>query len=254
MPCRALLPNEMWAALVAVGGYVPVPLGREDSIELLPVRRQKINDYGIRIDYRTYGHKTLNPYRGELSSAADGLWEMHYNPHAPGLVWVRLPESDQPRGYGWEAVPWIHDTLVSAPFTDFTWQHVRRTVARRADRAQHEHDLAPALRELLERAAAGHGTRREGVVAARARTAATGGAVWGVLYGQGPEAKAEECGEDIFGTSDDEEFLTDDSALSVWPAEPPGGSPSCAAQEADVPAPRCPQVTVYNPFEESLRW
>ncbi|THA65769.1 transposase [Streptomyces sp. A0642] len=257
MPRCALSPNEMWAALVAVCGYVPVPLGREDYIELMPIKRQKINDYGIRIDYRTYDHKVLNPFRREPSSAADGLWEIHYNPHAPGLVWVRLPKPDQPRGYGWEAVPWIHHTLVSAPFTDFTWQHIKRTVARRADRAQHEHDLALALRELLERAAAGHGTRREKVVVARARTAATGGAVWGILYGQQPEAEADEAGEDVFGTSDDEEFLTDDSAPSVWPAEPLGGFPSCAAQEAqeaDVPAPRRPQVTVYDPFEESLRW
>lgn len=154
MPRRALSPNEMWATLVAVCGYVPVPLGREDYIELMPVKRQKINDYGIRIDYRTYDHKVLNPYRGERSPAADGLWEIHYNPHAPGQVWVRLPKFDQPRGYGWEAVPWIHHSLVSAPFTDFTWQHIKRTVARRADRAQHGHDLALALRELLDTAPA----------------------------------------------------------------------------------------------------
>ncbi|GAA0690734.1 DDE-type integrase/transposase/recombinase [Streptomyces malaysiensis subsp. malaysiensis] len=257
MPRCALSPNEMWAALVAVCGYVPVPLGREDYIELMPVKRQKINDYGIRIDYRTYDHKVLNPYRGEHSPAADGLWEIHYNPHAPGQIWVRLPKLDQPRGYGWEAVPWIHHTLVSAPFTDFTWQHIKRTVARRADRAQHEHDLALALRELLERAAAGYGTRREKVIAARARNAATDGAVWGILYGQQPEAEADEPGEDVFGDSeDDEEPLSDDGALSIRPAEhtPLSGSPTGAAQEVGVPAPRRCQVTVYDPFEESLRW
>ncbi|MFB6963496.1 Mu transposase C-terminal domain-containing protein [Streptomyces sp. NPDC056309] len=247
----------MWAALVAVCGYVPVPLGREDYIELMPLKRQKINDYGIRIDYRTYDHKVLNPYRGERSPTADGLWEIHYNPHAPGQVWVRLPKPDQPRGYGWEAVPWIHHTLVNAPFTDFTWQHIRRTVARRANRAQHEHDLALALRELLERAAAGHGTRQEKVVAARARTTATDGAVWGILYDQQPEAEADEPREDVFGDSeDDEEPLTNDGALSIWPTEhtPLSDSPTGAAQEADVPAPRRCQVTVYDPLEESLRW
>ncbi|UQA90524.1 transposase family protein [Streptomyces halobius] len=257
MPRCALSPNEMWAALVAVCGYVPVPLGHQDYIELMPLKRQKINDYGIRIDYRTYDHKVLNPYRGERSPAADGLWEIHYNPHAPGQVWVRLPKPDQPRGYGWEAVPWIHHTLVNAPFTDFTWQHLRRTVARRADRAQHEHDLALALRELLERAAAGHGTRREKVVAARARAAGTDGAVWGILYGQQSQAEADEPGEDVFDDSeDDEEPLTNDGALSIWPTEhtPLSDSPTGAAQEADVPAPRRPQVTVYDPFEESLRW
>ncbi|MET9418766.1 transposase [Streptomyces klenkii] len=256
MPRCALSPNEMWAALIAVCGYVPVPLGREDYIELMPLKRQKINDYGIRIDYRTYDHKALNPYRGERSPAADGLWEIHYNPHAPCQVWARLPRPDQPGGYGWEAVPWIHHTLVSAPFTDFTWQHIKRTVARRADRAQHEHDLALALRDLLERAAAGHGTRREKVVAARARTAATDGAVWGILYEQ-PEAEADERGEDAFDDSeDDEEPLANDGALSIRPTEhtPLSDSPTGAAQEADVPAPRRAQVTVYDPLEESLRW
>jgi hypothetical protein len=258
MPRCALSPNEMWAALVAVSGYVPVPLGREDYIELMPVKRQKINDYGIRIDYRTYDHKALNPYRGERSPAADGLWEIHYNPHAPGQIWVRLPKHDQPRGYGWEAVPWIHHTLVSAPFTDFTWQHIKRTVARRTDRAQHEHDLALALRDLLERAAAGHGTRREKVVAARARTSATDGAVWGVLYGQQPEAEADELGENVFDDDSEhnEEPSTNNGAVSIWAAEhtPLSASPTGAAQEANVPAPRRCQVTVYDPFEESLRW
>ncbi|MGW8954737.1 Mu transposase C-terminal domain-containing protein [Streptomyces sp. NPDC055709] len=257
MPRCALSPNEMWAALVAVCGYVPVPLGREDYIELMPLKRQKINDYGIRIDYRTYDHKVLNPHRGERSPAADGLWEIHYNPHAPGQVWVRLPKPDHPRGYGWEAVPWIHHTLVTAPFTDFTWQHIKRTVARRADRAQHEHDLALALHELLERTAAGHGTPREKVVAARARTAATDGAVWGILYGQQPETEADEPGKDVFGASDDDgELLTDDGTVGNRPAEhaQPGDFSTGAAQEAGVPAPRRPQVTVYDPFEESLRW
>ncbi|MEV4441860.1 transposase [Streptomyces sp. NPDC049577] len=258
MPRRALSPNEMWAALVAVCGYVPVPLGREDYIELMPVKRQKINDYGIRIDYRTYDHKVLNLYRGERSSAADGLWEIHYDPHDPGQVWVRLPARDCPQGDRWEPVSWIHHTLVNAPFTDFTWQHIRRTVARRADRVQHEHDLALALRELLERAAAGHGTRREKVVAARARTAGNGGEVWGILYGQQPEAGAPELvDENVFDDSeDDEETLTEDDASGIWSAEhaQPSGSSSAPVQEAGVPAPRRPQVTVYDPFEESLRW
>jgi hypothetical protein len=258
MPRLSLSPNEMWAALVAVCGYVPVPLSREDYIELMPVKRQKINDYGIRIDYRTYDHKVLNPYRGERSPTADGLWEIHYNPHAPGQIWVRLPKPDQPRGYGWEAVPWIHHTLVSAPFTDFTWQHIKRTVARRADRVSHEHDLALALRELLERAAAGHGTRREKVVAARARTAATDGALWGVLYGQQPEAEVlEPADEDVFDDSeDDEEPLTHDGAVDAWPAEgaQPSNSSAAAVQGAGVPAARRAKVTVYDPFEESLRW
>ncbi|MFH9554542.1 Mu transposase C-terminal domain-containing protein [Streptomyces sp. NPDC017435] len=272
MPRRALSPNEMWAALVAVCGYVPVPLGREDYIELMPVRRQKINDYGIRIDYRTYDHQVLNPHRGEPSPAADGLWEIHYNPHAPGHVWVRLPDAGRPQGYRWEAVPWIHRTLVTAPFTDFTWQYVRRTVAQRGNRVNHEHDLALALRELLERAAAGHGTRRDKVVAARARAhgaANEGGAVWGILYGQQsagvPEPDDEDEDEDVFaGDGKDEDVdeteaeapCADDGAVGIRPAEraPLSGPLAGPAQETGVPAPTPVRVSVYDPFEESWRW
>lgn len=31
-------PNQMWAALVAVAGHVPVPLTGSDYLELLPMR------------------------------------------------------------------------------------------------------------------------------------------------------------------------------------------------------------------------
>ncbi|MDV7220519.1 Mu transposase C-terminal domain-containing protein [Streptomyces prunicolor] len=264
MPRRALSPNEMWAALVAVCGYVPVPLGREDYIELMPVKRQKINDYGIRIDYRTYDHQVLNPYRGEASTAADGLWEIHYNPHAPDEVWVRLPKAGQPRGYGWEAVPWIHRTLVSAPFTDFTWQHVRSTVARRGSRVEHEHDLALALRELLERAAAGHGSRRDKVVAARARAHAANadGAVWGILYGRQPPATADrpdkdddfDHGEEVF--AEDTEAEETDAAGEYQPLGAAGAEGLAVAGDKGGQArpARDSSVTVYDPFEESLRW
>lgn len=75
-----------------------MPLKPEDYVELMPVRRQKINGYGLRIDYRTYD-QVRNAYRGRRSSAADGLWEIHYDPHAPGQVWVRLPQRDRPQEY-----------------------------------------------------------------------------------------------------------------------------------------------------------
>jgi hypothetical protein len=40
MPKKALTPNQMWAALLPVAGYVPVPLSADDFVELLPVRWQ----------------------------------------------------------------------------------------------------------------------------------------------------------------------------------------------------------------------
>ncbi|MEW2120891.1 transposase [Streptomyces sp. NPDC005474] len=165
VPKLALSPNEMWAALVGVTGYVPVPLSADNYIELMPIKRLGINDYGIRFDHRTYDHEVLNPHRRHKSTAGDGMWEVHHNPYDPHQVWVRLPG-------GWEEVPWIHRERVSLPFTDFTWRHIRATVERRGDRDEHERQLALALDRLLRRASNGEGSRRERTLAARASAAA----------------------------------------------------------------------------------
>lgn len=165
-PKLTVSPNEMWAALIGLTGYVPVLLGAEDYIELMPVKRLGINDYGIRFDYRTYDHKVLNPHRGFKSAAPDGMWEIHHNPYDPQQVWVRLPD-------GWQEIPWIHRERVSLPFTDFTWRHIRAVVERRGDRDEHEQQLAQALDRLLRRAGNGEGTRRERTVAARASASAS---------------------------------------------------------------------------------
>ncbi|MFD8285963.1 transposase [Streptomyces solisilvae] len=90
-PKLTVSPNEMWGALVGVTGYVPVSLSADDYIELMPVKRVAVNDYGIRFDYRTYDHKVLNPHRGYRSAAPDGRWEVHHNPYDPNQIWVRLP-------------------------------------------------------------------------------------------------------------------------------------------------------------------
>ncbi|MER8012371.1 transposase [Streptomyces sp. NPDC094149] len=247
MPARALSPNEMWAALVAVCGYVPVPLGREDYIELMPLKRQKINDYGIRIGYRTYDHRALNAYRGRRSAAADGLWEIHYDPHDAGRVWVRLPHPGQDADYTWQDVPWIHQGLVEGPFTDFAWQHVRQVVARQADRVRHEHDLALALRDLLERAAAGHGSRREKTVAARARARGQAGGPRSQLLSAAPSDSAPglDAGPEEDGDHGDLEAAGGPSASGPGEANAEREPREQAAGEL---------VRVYDPVEESLRW
>ena len=43
------------------GGYLPVTLTGSDYLELLPVKWRAINDYGIRIDNRTYNCAELGP-------------------------------------------------------------------------------------------------------------------------------------------------------------------------------------------------
>ncbi|MFD5378313.1 Mu transposase C-terminal domain-containing protein [Streptomyces griseoincarnatus] len=186
LPHLELSPIQMWAALVGVTGYVPVPLAPDNHIELLPVRWQVINDYGIRFDYRTYDDKALNGYRRRRSgsSARSERWEVHYNPYEPERIWVRLQD-------GFVEVPWIHATQVNMPFTDYTWRHIRKTVARTADRDAHELALARALDALLKRAGAREGTRRERTVAARASATASvavGGPTAGTTEESSPPA------------------------------------------------------------------
>ncbi|MBF6050027.1 DDE-type integrase/transposase/recombinase [Streptomyces sp. NRRL B-1677] len=157
----ALTPNEMWAALISLCGYVSVPLTGADWLELLPVRWQPITERGIRIDYRTYDHEILGPHRGRRSDteAKDGKWEVHHNPHDARQVWVRPGDGQL------HEIPWIHRDHVHQPFNDQMWRHVQHEVARRGEREQHEADLADALDQLLRRTrgtAAGAPPKRRG--------------------------------------------------------------------------------------------
>jgi hypothetical protein len=62
-PGQAFSPNQMYAALIETAGYVPVALGAEDYIELLPTQWRAVNAYGIKIKRRSYDNDELNPLR-----------------------------------------------------------------------------------------------------------------------------------------------------------------------------------------------
>ncbi|MFH8520479.1 transposase, partial [Streptomyces gelaticus] len=147
MPKTSLTPNQMWAALIAVCGYVPVPLSGADYLELLPVRWQPITERGVRIDYRTYDHEVLDPHRGRRSDvvAKDGKWEVHHNPHDARQIWVRLSDGQL------HEIPWIHRDHVHQPFNEQMWRHIRGEVEQHGEREQHEADLADAVDQVLRR-------------------------------------------------------------------------------------------------------
>ncbi|MEI5036291.1 Mu transposase C-terminal domain-containing protein [Streptomyces sp. S1A(2023)] len=165
MPRKALTPNEMWAALVAVAGYVPVPLTGRDYLELLPVRWQAITPAGISIHHRTYDADLLAPHRGQASPVAGrgGKWEIHYNPHDVRQIWVRLPDGELTE------IPWIHRDHVHRPFDERTWQHIRTQAVdgNHGDAEQHEASLADALDQLMRRVHSGHATTTEQALMAR---------------------------------------------------------------------------------------
>jgi putative transposase len=172
LPRRAMSPNDKYASLVAAAGYLPLTLTGEDYLELLPVAWRAINDYGIRIDYRTYDHVDLGPWRRRQHSgitAKRGLWEVHYDPYDLSQVFVRTQT-------GWITVPWTHLPMISAPFADFTWRHARRLATGMGLDDTNETDIARVLDNLLTRAQAGpadrSATRRSERVAARTEVAA----------------------------------------------------------------------------------
>ncbi|CAL9672622.1 transposase [Streptomyces sp. enrichment culture] len=283
MPKVAVCPNEMWAALVAVTGHVPVPLSADDYVELLPVRWQAVNDYGIRFGYRTYDHPGLNPYRRRRSLRADknGRWEVHHNPYDPNRVWVRLPE-------GWLEVPWVHAGAVRRPFTAFTFDHVRRTVQRREGREEHEAAIAQALDTLLRRASQGLGSRRERTVAARAQAAAqmtdpspaTAPQPWpaplapGASFGlpgsftvpleDGDGWDTDDSLDDIEDNQDDEDYLLaaladgQDAAAGhadeAEPSEPTAETTQDQAAERTLDAAGAGGMRIYDPYQEAQAW
>jgi hypothetical protein len=283
MPQVAVSPNEMWAALVAVTGHVPVPLSADDYVELLPLRWQAINDYGIRFGYRTYDHPGLNPYRRRRSPRADknGRWEVHHNPYDPNRVWVRLPE-------GWLEVPWVHAGAVRRPFTAFTFDHVRRAVERRHGREEHEAAIAQALDALLRRASQGLGSRRERRVAARAQAAAqmtdpspaTDPQQWPAPLAPGASfglpgsftVPLQDAGgwdtddslDDIEDNQDDEDYLlaalTDGQDAAAGHADEAEASGPTAETTRDQAAEQTPDAAgaggmrIYDPYQEAQAW
>lgn len=166
-PRRMMTPNEKYAALVAACGYLPLVLGGEDYLELLPVKRRAINAYGIRVDYRTYDCVELGPLRRQHSGnmRMKGLWEVHYDPYDLSQVFLRTPG-------GWITVPWTHRPMVTGPFADFTRNHARRLTAAKGLDGRNETDIARVLDELLTRAHHGPADRREQRIAARTKVAA----------------------------------------------------------------------------------
>jgi transposase InsO family protein len=164
LPGRAMSPNDAYALLVARTGYLPLPLCGEDYLELLPVVWRAVNDYGIRIDHRTYNCAELSPLRRRSSGvdAKGGLWEVHYDPYDLSQVWVREARTGQ-----WITAPWTHRHLVSAPFADFTWRRARELLALRGADDTDQAAVASIVERLLTRAETGPDRR----IAARTRAA-----------------------------------------------------------------------------------
>ncbi len=155
-PGVALSPNEKYAALVAVAGYVPVALSAEEYIGLLPSCWRAITTTGIRIGHRSYDSDALNPLRGQRSGVAGRghRWQVHYDPYDVTRVWVRDHWNNDGKT-GWIMAPWRHLPTAPAPFAEAAWRHAQEIVARRGTDPGTETEIAQAVASILQRAATG---------------------------------------------------------------------------------------------------
>jgi hypothetical protein len=168
VPGHVLSPNEMYAAQVAIAGYLPVPLADDDFLELLPALWRTVNEYGISINRRTYDSAGLNPLRHVPSgiTAQNNRWEVHYDPYDVTRIWVR-----DHRAGRWVPADWTHKAMIGQPFAEFTWRQAQTIVAARRGDAGDQRQIAAALADLLTRARAG--AAREQRVVARQNAAPT---------------------------------------------------------------------------------
>lgn len=150
IPSRVFTPNEKYASLVAVTGYVALPLGAEDYIELMPSRSRAINSYGIKLNYRVYDAPELNPYRGQKSGMKllKDRWEVRYDPYDVSRVWIR-----NHRDGGWITAFWRRLHAGAQPFGDAVWEHGRRIVSERGITSPSEESIKEAVDQLLAKAA-----------------------------------------------------------------------------------------------------
>jgi putative transposase len=185
-PGRKFTPNEKYAALVEIAGYVPVALSADDYIELLPATFRAINSYGIKISHRIYDSGDLAPFRGQRSgvTAQKNLWEVHRDPYDVSRIWVR-DHWHEDKNRRWITVFWKQLTAAPVPFGELAWDHARRELTSPDGVPADERQIAAAVNSMLRRA--DQGPPRTGKAAPRrsakdrrvaARTKATAPATW----------------------------------------------------------------------------
>ena len=152
-PGVVLSPNEMYASMLSVSGYIPAPLGHDDFIELLPWVHRKIGSEGLRIHRRVYDAPALDIFRHTRSGRKDGLWEIRLDPYDVTRVFIRLPE-------GFAVVPWRRLSASPAPFGQDVWRTAQEVLRERGMRNPGEQELPQAADALLDRVRDIPGTAR----------------------------------------------------------------------------------------------
>ena len=131
MPKKDLTPNEAFAALASVAPQIPVTLGRDDYIALLPMAWRTIQPYGINFESLHYDAPALHEYRGVpsgLPSPANGRWEIRYDPYRIQSIYVR----DHRKGE-WIEAQWSLARHLVGPFSLDVLTAAKKAIGKRTE-------------------------------------------------------------------------------------------------------------------------
>lgn len=115
MPKKRLTPNEAYAAAVAIAPPVHVTLSQDDLIGFYKGEWRQVRPDGVHLDSIRYDSEELDPLRGRnsgLTGAANGRWQVRYNPTNLTAVWVRDHENHR-----WIKAPMVLADRLQGPFT-----------------------------------------------------------------------------------------------------------------------------------------
>lgn len=233
-PGAVLSPNEMYAAMLTVTGYIPAPLGHDDFTELLPWAHRKIGSEGVKLHRRMYDAAALDGFRHAKSSRRDGFWEVRYDPYDVTKVFVRLPE-------GFAVVPWRRLSGAPTPFGHDVWRTAQEVLRERGITHPSEQELHEAADALLDRARDTSTTKHAARRAKRVRAKDAAARQARATHHPTPEASEPVAGPPE-GTTD---VTTEEQARPAEPDEAGEGAQDLAKV---VPLP------VYNAAEEAKSW
>ncbi|MFE4950188.1 Mu transposase C-terminal domain-containing protein [Leifsonia sp. NPDC056665] len=149
-PSIELSPNAAYLSMYDFTGAFPIPLGPDDYISMLPVKRQCILRDGITVNYRRYDSEALNPLREQYDTKTrkSRRWDIHWDPYDPQAVWVEDPDTGT-----WIKCDWMDQDALSDPFDREIRANARkiRATTNLLSRAE-SHRLAASLVEGSKRA------------------------------------------------------------------------------------------------------
>jgi hypothetical protein len=169
IPHRELSPNEMYDALIGIGGCIYVPPSRDIYFDLLPTAWRTIQPYGVEVlgliydDVPDADERVLDPLRYTRSPYGGrrvGEWPIRYDPRDLSRVFAQDP------GTGvWGVLPWRHAVGPERPFTDSLLAVARRIAAAELAGARPPKALLAKIvnglvDEAQDRARVGRDTRR----------------------------------------------------------------------------------------------